>query len=61
MFINVKQRTMTQYYLYIHTSKNEKVSCDGLYMLSPGSDPIRRYGLVGGSVSLWVQALRPSS
>jgi hypothetical protein len=30
-------------------------------MLGPGSGTIRNYGLVGGSVSLWVWALRPSS
>ena len=33
--------------------------CDGLCMLGPGSGTIRRYGLVGVSVSLWMWALRP--
>jgi hypothetical protein len=32
----------------------------GLYMLGPGSGTIRRCGLVGGSVSLWVWSLKPS-
>jgi hypothetical protein len=27
--------------------------CGGLNMLGAGSGTIRRYGLVGGSVSLW--------
>ena len=35
--------------------------CDGLYMLVPGSGTIRRCGLVGVGVSLWVWTLRPSS
>jgi hypothetical protein len=35
-------------------------SCDGLYTLSPGNGTIRRCGLVGVGVSLWVRALRPS-
>jgi hypothetical protein len=30
--------------------------CDGLYMLGPGSGTIRRCGLVGVGVSLWVWA-----
>ena len=30
--------------------------CDGLYMIGPGSEPIRRCGLVGVGVSLWVWA-----
>jgi hypothetical protein len=32
------------------------VECDGLYMLGLGSGTIRRYGLVGIGVSLWVWA-----
>ena len=36
------------------------VECDGLYMLSPGSGTIRRCGLVGVGVSMWVWALIPS-
>jgi hypothetical protein len=35
--------------------------CDGLYMLGPGNGTIKRCGSVGVGVSLWVQALRPSS
>ena len=35
--------------------------CGGLNTLGPGSGTIRRYGLVGGSVSLWEWALRSSS
>ena len=31
-------------------------SCDGLYMLGPGSGTIRRCGLVGVGVSLWAWA-----
>ena len=38
-----------------------KVPCGGLNMLGLGSDIIRRSGLVGGKVSLWGWALRPSS
>jgi hypothetical protein len=30
--------------------------CDGMYMLGPGSGTIRRCGLVGIGVSLWVWA-----
>jgi hypothetical protein len=30
--------------------------CYGLYMLGPGSDAIRRCGLVGVGVSLWAWA-----
>ena len=37
------------------------IQCDGLCMLGPGSDTIRRYGPVGVGVSLWAWALRPSS
>ena len=37
------------------------VKCDGLYMLGPGSSAIRRCGLVGVGVSLWLWTLRPSS
>jgi hypothetical protein len=36
-------------------------TCDGLYMLGPGSSTFRRCGLVGVGVSLWIWALRPSS
>jgi len=32
---------------------------DGLHMLGPGSGTIRRCGLVGVGVSLWVWALIP--
>lgn len=32
----------------------------GSNMLVPGSGTNRRYGLVGGSLSLWEWALRPS-
>jgi hypothetical protein len=35
--------------------------CGVLNVLGPGSGTIRRCGLVGGSVSLWGQALRPFS
>jgi hypothetical protein len=35
--------------------------CGGLNMLGPGSGTISRCGHVGGSVSLWGWALRPSS
>ena len=35
--------------------------CSSLNMLGPGSGTIRRCGLIGGCVSLWVQTLRPSS
>ena len=35
--------------------------CDGLYMLGPGSGTIRRCGLLGVGVSLWVWTLRPLS
>jgi hypothetical protein len=35
--------------------------CDGLYMLGPESGTIRRCGLVGVGVSLWMLAIRPSS
>ena len=35
--------------------------CDGLYRLGPGSGTIRRHGLVGVDVSLWMWALRSSS
>ena len=28
--------------------------CDGLYMIGPGSEPIRRCGIVGVGVLLWV-------
>jgi hypothetical protein len=37
--------------------KKEKIehsSCDGLYMLNPGSGTFRRCGPVGIGVSLWV-------
>jgi hypothetical protein len=34
-------------------------SCDGLYMLGLGSGTVRRCGLVGVGVSLWVWALIP--
>jgi len=34
--------------------------CGGLNMLGPHCGIIRRCGLVGGSVSLWVWALRTS-
>ena len=34
---------------------------DGLYILGPGSGTMKRCGLVGISVSLWVLALRTSS
>jgi hypothetical protein len=34
-------------------------SCDGLYMLGPGSGTLWRCGLVGVSVSLWKWALIP--
>jgi hypothetical protein len=34
-------------------------TCDGLYMLGPGSGIIRRCDLVGVGVSLWVWALKP--
>jgi hypothetical protein len=37
------------------------VECDGLYLLSLGSDSIRKYGPVGVGMSLWVWSLRPSS
>jgi hypothetical protein len=33
--------------------ESQGVECDGLYMLSAGSGPIRRGGLVGVGVSLW--------
>jgi hypothetical protein len=36
-------------------------SCGALNMLGPGSDTIRRGGLVGVGVLLWVWALRSSS
>jgi hypothetical protein len=36
-------------------------SCDGLYMIGPGSGTIRRCGLVEVGVALWVWGLRPSS
>jgi hypothetical protein len=36
-------------------------SCDGLYMLGPGSGTVRGCGHVGVGVSLWVLALRSSS
>jgi hypothetical protein len=35
--------------------------CGDLNMLDPGSGTIRRYALVGGSVSFWGWALRPFS
>jgi hypothetical protein len=35
--------------------------CGALNMLGPGSGTIRRCGLVGGRVSLWGWAMRPSS
>jgi hypothetical protein len=34
------------------------INCDGLYMLEPGSDTIRRCGPVWVGVSLWIWALR---
>ena len=34
----------------------EEPKCDGLYMSSPGSGTIWRYGLVGIHVSLWMWA-----
>ena len=34
--------------------KNEVQSCDGLYMLVPGSGTIRRCGFIGTGESLWV-------
>ena len=34
--------------------------CGDLNMLDPESGTIRRRGLVGGSVSLWGWAMRPS-
>jgi hypothetical protein len=37
-----------------------QIVCGGLNMLGPGTGTIRRRGLVGGSVSLWGWALRPS-
>jgi hypothetical protein len=37
------------------------VECGGLNMLGPGSSTIRTHGLVGGTMPLWVWALRPSS
>jgi hypothetical protein len=37
------------------------VICDGLNMLGPGSGTIKKCGLVGVGVSLWVWALKPSS
>jgi hypothetical protein len=46
---------------FIYTIKDKRfkvtVVC-GLNMLSPGIGPIRRCGLVGGSVSLWRWAMR---
>jgi hypothetical protein len=38
---------------------NRRDMCDGLYMLGPVSGTIRRCGLVGVGVSLWVWALIP--
>jgi hypothetical protein len=35
--------------------------CGGSYMFGPGSDTVRRCGLVGGSVPLWAWALIPST
>jgi hypothetical protein len=35
-------------------------TCHGLNMLGPGNGTNRQCGLVGGSVSLWGQALKPS-
>ena len=35
---------------------SQGVECDGLYMIGPGSDLIRRCGLVGVGVSMWVWA-----
>ena len=32
--------------------EGQGVKCDGLYMLGPGSDTIRKYGLVGVDVAL---------
>ena len=34
-------------------------ACDGLYILGPGSGTIRRCGLVGVGVSLWMWAYDP--
>jgi hypothetical protein len=41
--------------------ESQGVECDGLNMFDPGSGTIGRFGLVGGSMSLWMGALRPSS
>jgi hypothetical protein len=40
---------------------SEHWECDGLYMLCPGSGTIRRCGLVGVGVSMWVRVLKPGS
>ena len=47
--------------LFYHVGPgNQTQVCGGLNMLGPGSGTIKRRGLVGGSVLLWVWALRPS-
>ena len=40
------------------TDANSEGSCGGLNMLGPGCGTSRRYGLVGGSLSLWGWTLR---
>jgi hypothetical protein len=45
-------------YAYFHVEMSVRIlsECDGLYMLGPGSVPVRRCGLVGVGVALleWV-------
>ena len=49
----LKTTMMKLTHLYTH--------CGGLNTLGPGSGSIKRCGLVGVGVSLWVWAIRPSS
>jgi hypothetical protein len=47
-----RKATVNYTHTYIHTDR--QIYSDGLYMLGPGSSTIRRCGLVGVGVSLWV-------
>jgi hypothetical protein len=66
MMINIQKKIESIFY-YLKQEIGPHVKypgfrcCGGLNMLNLGSGTIGRCGLVGGSVSLWGWALRPSS